>query len=425
MSLSSNEILIGNASVYTLTLLIYYIKNKSFNVGAFLLSLYAITAWASVLFYNHKWFVGSIHDSQMTIEPFVYLYVVLMLFFYPFLKYNGNEITSIEVPNSAKFNLIVKTFTLLQIFVILILLPSVQNVINSTSLSDSRDLVYGESILWFNNISLLNQIFNYVIGLMPISFGLSFYAFFIMPNKNHWHRIYFFSTILLNVVNGFAIVSRSETLFLILVLACLFLLFRNFLSKEKVNKVKKWTLIIIIPFILFFIAVSQSRFGDLTNFMLYKYAGENYINFNGLMYHNLNGTTNGEAYFPLVKRFLGEKEHRTIAHEKWDFIETETDVPGYIFYTFAGALCFEFGKLGVFMIAVVFSLIAGRILKNTDSISITKLLFFSVCIYMLVCGIFLFKLQGLQGNLSIFFMILLMIYFKVGKSEEVIISSEN
>lgn len=427
--MSSTDILISNAIVYTLTLIIYLIINKTFNTGVLLLSLYTFAAWSSCLFYNHPLFHYSIHNSKMTIEPFIYLYLVLMLFLYSFLKFKSNKIRSIRHPNPAKFIPVVKFLVIVQCIDILMQIPSLIDLSSHLDWNETRNIIYeNETWFWFQHNSILSHLHLFVGGMFPLSMALSFYAFFVYPYKNKgWNTMFFLTTLLVRTINQILISGRGLLLLTAIYIFFLFLLFYNHLTVKDRKKLRNAFIIMTIPLALFFITVSQSRFTpELVSFYNYKYAGESFINFNGLMYNNLKGTTDGEAYFTLFTRiFHPEQVKFNVDHDKWDFIKSKTKVSGQYFYTFIGALCFEFGLIGTFLIALFLALLSHNILRKNKQITINQILFYSIGGYLFINGVFLFILQGSAGNTTLVLLILFMIYFTNGNTNKIINSPKS
>ncbi len=418
--MSSSNILISNALLYTLTLFLYFIKNKSLNVGVVLLSLYTIAAWASVLLENHELFIFSIHYSKITIEPFVYLYIALMLFILPLLRFKSNEITHITPPSETKLSLLIKVLIIINIFCIIIQIPTIQDMGVEINWEELKGTHYESEIrFWFYKYSILSHINLLGTAFLPISMALSFYAYFLL-DRNKLYTVFFYSTLLLEILVTIVNGNRGNIIIDIVFMFCMYLLFKKFISEKKIKKLRYLLIITSLPLILFFITITQSRFGsEMVSYYNIKYAGESFINFNGLMYDNLQGTTNGRAYFTLFNRvFNPESIDFETGIQKWDFIEKETNVRGQYFYTLIGALCFEFGKVGTVFIAISFLIIASMILNRNKSITIPQVLFFATSVYLIINGVFFFKLQGTTGNLTILLLIVLMIYFS--KSEKAI-----
>jgi oligosaccharide repeat unit polymerase len=411
----SINILIANASLYTLTLIFFLSKSKTFNVGALLLSLYTFSAWSSVLFYNHKLFRYTYSFSAMKIEPFIYLYIVLMLFLYPFLKFKSNEIHKIETPNKTKLLFLIKVITILQIFSILIQIPSLNNLIKNVDFGDLRNSQYDmEFKFWFSRIALISRTYGLVCGLLPISIVLSLYLYLTNTfRKSNWISLFFYSTILTVAVNQLVVAGRGVLLMFIIFIFSVFLLLNNLILKTKKKIFVKLSIIPLAFFLVFFVVVTQSRFKDMATLSLYRYAGESMINFNGKLYYDLKGTTNGDAYFTLLTRTFDRDNvlYNTVV-EKWDYMETRTGVRSQYFYTFIGALMFEFGRIGTFIIALIFSIIGCYVLKRKRNTTLPVILFYSTWCYMFISGVFVFMYQGATGNFTIVFLIFLMFYLK-------------
>ncbi|WP_183308203.1 O-antigen polymerase [Dysgonomonas hofstadii] len=411
--MTGNTILILNASVYTLTLLIYYIRSKSFNVGVFLLLLYSVAAWSSVLYYNHKLFIYSYSYSSITVEPFIYLYVVLMLFLYPFLKFKTNEILKIEAPNKRKMLLLIKILTILQLFIILIQLPNVADIITSANWGELRNSQYDlEYKFWFSSIPIVSRFYGLVAGILPISIVLSFYFYFIDTYKNKWQSWFFYSTIIVVVLNQIVVAGRGSLLLFIVYIFSVFLLFYKKIPERKRKLIIKLSVVPIAIFIVFFVSVSQSRFGDAVSFETYRYAGESMINFNGKLYYELKDSTNGNAYFVLLTNIFDRDNAFKTVIEKWNYIENITGVDAHYFYTFIGAFLLEFGKIITFLIAIIFCIISSWVLRKNKTTTLPIILYYSIWGYMFSSGIFFFNLQNATGNFTIILLIFLMFYLK-------------
>jgi len=270
-----------------------------------------------------------------------------------------------------------------------------------------------EERFWFYKYGLLSHINLLATGMMPISLALSFYTYFVLaPNKVN--KIFFYSTLILEIlviiVNG----NRGSIIIDAAYMFSLFLVLRTFMSKKRIRVIKRLFVITLIPLSFLFIIITQSRFGsDMLVYYNVKYAGESFVNFNGLMYNRLNGTTDGRAYFTLFTRiFSPESADYETGIEKWDFIEKKTNVRGQYFYTIVGAFLFEFGKIYTMFIFLLFSLLCRNILKKNKVISLAQFLFYSVFVYLLINGVFYFKFQGSGGNVTLLSLFVFMMLFR-------------
>ena len=119
------------------------------------------------------------------------------------------------------------------------------------------------------------------------------------------------------------------------------------LIEKKYQRVVKVVLIVFFVSVAFrLVAMSTARFTDNASLFYYKYAGEAMVNFNGLLFNHIRGSTDGMAYFWYIPQTLGimDVPFKDLLM-KWSYMESKTGVSGQFFYTIVGALIFEFGKI--------------------------------------------------------------------------------
>lgn len=409
--MNSSTILLVNAFAYTLTTIFYIVKKKGVSPGIIIYCFFSYAAWNSYLFYNHPMFLYSEHNSTMSITPFVYLYVVIWLFLKPFIniQIQGNSLNN--TINRIDENL--KKFCCCIFFLdILLLIPNLISM--SGEWSDIRNAIYETTTwFWFQDNTILSHLHLLAEGLFPIVLPIS--LFFLLHNSNTISKIdvFLFSLVICDrIIASLLIAGRGPMLLTILYVFVSFIFLKDTIDDKIKRKFYFYLSLCIVPFVFFYVAVSFSRFSDAIEFYNYKYAGECFVNFNGIMYDHLKGTTNGNAYFTLFTRIFNPNEvnfHNTI--EKWEFIKKSTNVSGQYFYTFVGALCFEFGKAKTFIMAIVFYIFTMKITSKKE-ISIPALMWIIVLMWMYVNGVFTLILQGSAGNLTILLSILIAYIYK-------------
>ena len=181
--MSSEEVLLLNAILYTVTLFYFYFKYK-LSVGVFIWILYTLSAWSSFLFVQQPLYASSAHASTQTLLPCFYLYVIFVIAMTPLMKLN--KIESIDSLNHRLLIAIMVVCSLIQVLFFIVDIPAMLNVMRSGSgmLSELRSTVYGDDGLsaitknvWLNKISLLYS------GIRIFATGLSV-IMFIAYNKH-------------------------------------------------------------------------------------------------------------------------------------------------------------------------------------------------------------------------------------------------
>jgi oligosaccharide repeat unit polymerase len=400
--MTSNTILVINAITYSITFIYFFLKNKKINIGLSLLLLTVICSWSSVALYNNPLFPNTVHYSKMTIEPFVFLYVCLMMYFRPYLNNQENDVIILP-PSKKKKDFVISLMIIILLISILILLPQS----NLNDLGDTRAMLSSSGIkLWFSSNWFLSKLFLLTTSIIPFIIIFSFYSAFVEHTKKG--ILLFILLCVFLAIYGISFAERGHLMVSIIYIGFLFIFFRKTISKKMRRYFYVSSMIIVVAFVSFFILVSNSRFKEDAGFFYIKYAGENFINFDGLLYDNLKNTTDGSTYFRFLK---GDSEFKN-PEDKWDYTERITGVRGQYFYTMVGALMFDFGKVGTFIIAMIFCIAMTSFVRKRKYLSFSDMLVYLIGLYVVVYGVFFFEFQGTSGNLTLLFIIVFSLYFK-------------
>ena len=379
--MSDFDILQTNALLYTFTLVFVIITKKRISIGLILLGLFTFSSWMSVLLLNQSFFEHSIHNNHQHLDALLYLYAIVMICLSPLFRVSRAVENGICFSNIRFLYYLIICVGSFQLLRFIIELPLIYNIVtmNDYFLSDMRENVYVGSNSIFFKIPLLNRLYHLYSGIQPLSLGLSV-VLFLTYKRNRKLIIFFMLTNLLAVVTN----SIVKIFFIVVVL-----------PSSIITAIFFWT-------------VTISRFGEMAEYMMYKYPGEAMVNFSGILYHDLRNTTDGTAYLfsAFVRKFVSTEE-------KWQYIEKITHCPANIFYTFVGGLYMEFGKYITIIIALIINLIERHLINNRCNSFIIPLIFI---IYFYSRGIFLFPLQSFLGVGLIFYTILLYYVFKSSNS---------
>ena len=123
------------------TLLVYWIRKKTYDVGFFMLLFITIFALFSLMFYQHPYFPNTIHYGKgvVTFTASIYLYICYFIWMYPVLKIKYNY-TKISVNRTKVQYLFYFAITVSLVFSILVL-PKAIKGFNVIDLSANKDEV--------------------------------------------------------------------------------------------------------------------------------------------------------------------------------------------------------------------------------------------------------------------------------------------
>lgn len=404
---------IGNFLLYVM-FFFYAYKKKGISIGLYFILLYCLCALSSILMVKNPYYEDFSMSTELYFEPYIYLFVCLGLILYPTCNIKYSRIfINVNKSNFNKVHLFVNVLLVIQLVCILLIIPDVITALSRTDLAESRQLVYGgETETPFTLIyryKLTKWFCVLLDAIKPYTIFISFYLAFINKVFKKKGFVFFLTSVGFSLLRSLVIVSRGEIVFLLLYLFFILLFFKQELNPKIFKRLALSSIVAVSVFIPFYWAVSVSRFGDLANFHLFRYAGESMCNFNGNMFYDLKKTLDFNVYFPLLSLGQGSAFDNTL--EKWNIIELQTGVSGQFFYTIIGGLLFCFGKILTPVICFVLNRIYIRV-SNWSFTSLSSII--PLCFYadIMIRGIFLFPIQGISGNLEIVFLFILMYYFK-------------
>lgn len=408
-----------NAFLFIFILYFYIRKVRSFNLGGLLLGVYTVSSVFSVFFFHDPFIKYTIHNVELSIEPFLYLLVVLMIFFIPILRFNENNIKTFIKPNISKFKILAWLAIITSTVTVLLVIPFVLKNMSGDISLNRNDTMSSGGIKYTTN-GFLDKVIMVARSLEKISMLMLFYCFFILKDKKL--KLIQYLLIIPAIISpsllALSYVARGPLLFLILLVFAMFFLFRKHMSNKTKKRFMASFISMGVVLMIVFAAITISRFGKSSqrtddfgiSFFFYKYAGENFVNFNGLLYNGQQGLMYGENCFPYFANALGIG-NRTSLDEHRYVGEAKTGVPIWVFYTFVGDLCIDFGKLGTLIFAILISLISLRYIKVSDRVPFHRLTIYVLLYSTYLEGLFIFNLQG--TNQTIIIAILIYIYLRV------------
>lgn len=412
--MGSVEVLLINALLYTITLILFY-RKYNLSVGVIIWLLYTVSSWSSFLFVQQPGYIGTVHDTPQTMLPCLYLYVIFLISMKPFMKLHTINRVSLSIGPIARYMIIV--LILIQTVFVIVDIPTVVRNLstNTMMLNELRASIYGdEGVSLVTQNEFLNKFFLLFSGMRILATGLSVVLFFTNVNDRRLVNTFALVTLLNNLRQIIVQVGRGEMVLVFLLYACMAYLLKDKISKKTKRRLFAISIPVVIAGGFFFWAISVSRFGSKSGFFIFKYLGEPMNNFNGILFKEIKGTTNGMAYFSLIYRYFFGESNIISANDKWNLIKSATGIRGDIFYTWVGGLIIEFGKIAPFIVAFLLNRISQKLISVKEYFigDIIVLIFF---LNFFLRGVFLFPTQNFEGMLMIIYTFLLYFAFRIKK----------
>ena len=211
--MDSGSVIIINFSVYFLMFLLYQKKVGVFNAASFLLLVYAFSAFFSILLFFHPLLYRTIHYVELNINAFMYLFIVLLLFFIPILKFRSEKISGIVV-DKKKILFLIYLIIPFQLVYLAVFFPLMFSGI-SGNLAENRARLDFQSITVTSNtlISIFIRIYG---GLSNIAILIAFYALVAIRNKRFLIKSFAILSFIAPAVGSLAYTSRMGIMFFIL-----------------------------------------------------------------------------------------------------------------------------------------------------------------------------------------------------------------
>ncbi len=413
--MDSITLLLVNALAYT-AVLAFFLRKNGISIGVLLWGVFTISSWGSFLLFKHPDFPGCIHDNPQHIDALLYLFAVLFIFIFPLFKLKKIPKDSISFTKPELLKIIMIVCICIQVLMAILNMANAQTILNAgmENLVNFRDNVYDGANDVISQIPMLNRINLVYSGMKYICFGLSIVLLICYPYNRKLVLVFFFTTMLDRLMFTILMVSRAEMVTMIMFAGLLIFLLWDYISQRTRKIIIVYCIPILSLIAIAFWAISVSRFEDMATFMLYKYLGEPMVNFGGILFNDIQNYTNGHAYFPTIYRLFGEIDYIT-AIEKWDYIENITKVPAFIFYTFVGGLFIDFGPYVTAIVALIWCKKGVGLIKKQEEFSLGHVFVLLLFLYTFSYGVFLFPIQGIDGNFMILYTIVL--YFIFRKNE--------
>ena len=274
---------------FSILLYLIYMKNgKRIDIAFYILSIYWISAFFSILIDVFDLYSRTLGGYRVTSGATFAYCGLITLCLLPFIFFSSNrivEIRKIKNPNFLKF-LSKITFAYFVIYLI-ISLPLLYRVLtgNIGEIRADHYAGYNDEDTVLTSLPFIIRLpftfFNLFTGCPWILIFLGFYSLVIqkLPMK---YSVLFFMASLIGIIQNISQAGRSDTVYWLISFGACYIFFLPFFSKSLIKKIRKFLIFLVAIFALYLLMSTISRFSDSsegTEGGLISYAGFSYINF--------------------------------------------------------------------------------------------------------------------------------------------------
>lgn len=304
-------------------------------------------------------FIHSFSDSELSLVPFIYLFVMLYLALAPGIYYERADVKLVQKPNIHIVDTFIIIYCICSIVRLPEILPNISNGITMILLEsqggaelyaaklNSIMRVSGNS---FSVISIVHNIFEESVVFL-VFYYLS------LSERKRFYVILILLVVLIDMLNSLSKGERNYVMLFSFMLAVGYFMFHGFMENKIRKVVKRIAIIFFVLLLVPFVAITVSRFGDSRNTTamgsMIAYAGKAPINFNKYVY-NTNDIRYGDRTANLFKKMLGYDVPAN--HEEGQILYSHLKIDDSTFYTFVGDFVMDFGVVGAAVLFVTLTL---------------------------------------------------------------------
>jgi len=405
--------------VYFVLLLIYtMIRNKGYDVGAYMVSLYAITSFFAILIDAFNLRPPELVNYQIGILPaFMYCFLITICIL-PFILYSSKRIGYIQLGNEFIFKLIIYLYFTIFIVNVIMGFSTMVDILKGDLGALRQALRHGELehvidisgplkplLVFFNMLGSLS-----VFMLIPFFYSLRYLK------KPIWFNLVILCSSFPILISGILGIDRSKFIIWGFSFCFMLVMFYQHLDKRKKRQIKILTIILAGAMVAYLTSVTISRFGDSSYYNssvggteggVITYAGQPYLYFCYFFDNIQHQDLSLQRILPLTyKLFVNNGIDSTVALN--EEILRKTGITVSVFPSFIGDIVSNSGIL----ISVLFTAAYALLALKTNNITTTKVLSYNVLFYYFavglipVFGIFVYIYDSFSKTFALLFLLL-------------------
>lgn len=340
-------------------LLLTYKKKKKWGVASVIIASYVVYAVLSFMLFNNKYAAGEYKD--LTLFPFVYLFLMLLIFLQPVIRYN--EEIAIDRPSIRLINAYVYLYIFVSIGVLPYTLSHIQDGLFLILNSDTAGAeLYNLSREGVASHSMFEGLISAAYNILS-DIGVFLFFYYLTVEKRNSKVVIAlafcpFISILYSISSGL----RTEATMKILIIITTFFMFRYHLSERIKNRTKILigSLGTIVLFLMITLSITRfNNFSGGASYQALRYIGSANLNFNNYCL-DAGGIRYGDRTVNTFKHMLGfENVPRDLNETRAKYQNMKIDDSS--FYTFVGDFTLDFGPVIAVFIFVIFTMLMLKV----------------------------------------------------------------
>jgi oligosaccharide repeat unit polymerase len=368
-------LVIINFLLFSAALTYYIFKIRKFNLGIFVLSIFTLSSFFSIL--HFKTSSNSLIFNKIELIPFIFLFVCILMCLNPLLNLNVEKIVfKVSKKNISLFHATIIITTVLTIE------PFIENIFvlikNQNSGFKNLGALYANKIEGskVEIYSVLGRRLNFICVLLtPVSVIFSFYLISVKKNK---YLIYPLLLISINsLLTPLNTANRAGIVSFAMLLLINYNIFKFYMNKNIRKKIALSGIILSSVILTGLFAITISRYNESNSSIgilnwLYLYLGEGFLKFNNDLWL-IKIHTMGDDTLCFIKDILGFKTF-TDNFSRDSYYLRKNGIQIENFYTIIGDIYYDFSIIGTLLVCLFFYTYLNLAINKNKFISIDKLI---------------------------------------------------
>lgn len=402
--------------VYFTLLFLYSVRKQGFDVYAYLLLIFIISSFFSIMFVeNNLYSQSSVPTYPIGIFAPISYCLLLTICLQPFKRFESNKLKTLtDNINMKRYNLVVYVFFGIFVLLLAISVTKIQDIAMAQNLASMRQDFYNgdQEDIWSHFQGLQRYL---IAGISMIASSCRILIIFFFINiiylkKSIWFNIMTLLGSMTSLILSLYIVDRSGFVMWIMLFGFIFVLFKTNLKFKHIKPYLLMALPLAVVIIAYLVLVTLSRFGEQQggNAMdgVIVYAGQSFLNYCNFFNHlGFDAPFSLQPLFPLIYKLLGLPNY----FEQCAIVEAYYHHGVSNFSTFLGCILSISGKTVMFLFVLFYIAVCNAFLnrKDKENISLKKLVLFLIVGIIPANGLFAYPYY----NYAMTIVILIWLFF--------------
>lgn len=394
---------------FTLCAFSLYKKNREIGLACVLFSIYAFSAFFSILIKIRSREFASINYETNLVNAVIFCTFIFSCII-PYKKISIDEIKPLGKNQMHIFN--AYCYLSMVSFVAQLFDKGSLLVGLATGEWGSVRKEFYRSML--DTIDTTQSIWMYIPNIITANYSITLLFFFFsitVLQKNTWFNVALFVSSTGAIMTDMVQASRTSGIFWILMVIVLYVVFSKKMTEKKRHRIRLILVSGISLIFLYLMSVTISRFDESigTDNSIVKYMGEPFISFSNIWNNYINKEIYFGRLFPISSKYIFHSDINL--HVYRDIVSSST-VEVNQFITHYGDAIVDFGRFGAIIYAILIYVIQRHFLQSSKVCSLSSLIILVLFVRIPLHGMFAYVYGSITPMLTVFFSLFMVLLLK-------------